>query len=185
MKVFHSRLMISSMGLDRGWVRPSTVIKRAVREFEKGNGCDLLIQIASLPTDDENEVAGLLAHLDSTDHIDNTCGPARKWLYLQLKAAYDRHRALKCPLCVVEQIYVDFGYPPSIESFISYMPAQPGDEPGTTAMTERWSDFLARYQPRWCRLEGDVFIFLCATMGRRIGLSLIERGLQDFFGRRP
>ena len=69
---------------------------------------------------------------------------ARKWLYLQLRAAYYERERLKDPLGVVEQIYADFDYPSTVAPFVRYMPLWPGDEPGVGPLMARWTDYLAR-----------------------------------------
>lgn len=66
----------------------------------------------------------------------------RKWLFLQLTAAYLSRAALPDPLQAVEMIYADFDYPPSIESFVRSMPLQPGDVAGPHGLFDRWRRFL-------------------------------------------
>ncbi len=129
-------------GFERGWLRPSTVIDRAVREIERGDDDPVLLEVASLLRDDVDELPDVLAQLDSPDHVHDPRESARKWLYLQLKAAYDRRQDLDDSLGVVEQIYADFDYPPTVEGFVRYMPLPPGDEPGEAALVERWAAFL-------------------------------------------
>lgn len=65
-----------------------------------------------------------------------------KWLFLQLTAAYLSRAALPDPLQAVEMIYADFDYPASIESFVRYMPLQPGEVPGVEGVFDRWRRFL-------------------------------------------
>jgi hypothetical protein len=129
-------------GYERGWLRASTVIDRAVHEVERGQGDPVLVAVAALLRDDMSELPDALARLDSPDHIHDPQESARKWLYLQLKAAYDRRQDLDDPLGVVEEIYADFDYPPTVEGFVRYMPLRPGDEPGTAALIGRWAAFL-------------------------------------------
>ncbi|WP_426990671.1 DUF2247 family protein [Pseudarthrobacter sp. Y6] len=68
---------------------------------------------------------------------------SRKWLYLQLKAAYLQRGQLNDPLRVVEQIYADFDHPPAISRLLRYMPSSaPGDEVGEGGLMRRWARFL-------------------------------------------
>lgn len=131
-------------GFERGWLRATTVIDQAVREVKRGSDDSFLLEVASLLRDDVDRLPDLLAQLDSPDHIHDPRESARKGLYLQLKAAYDRRQALRDALGVVEQIYADFEYPPAIEDFVRYMPLRSGDQPGEAALLERWAAFLER-----------------------------------------
>lgn len=129
-------------GLERGWLRASTVIDWAVREVDGGDDDAVMLEVASLFRGDVDELPGVFAQLDWPDHIHDPRESARKWLYLQLKAAYERRDELRDALGVVEEIYADFDYPPTIEGFVRYMPLRPGDEPGLAALVERWAAFL-------------------------------------------
>jgi hypothetical protein len=129
-------------GFERGWLQPETVIDWAVREVQRGDDNEVLLDVASLLRDDVDDLPGVLARLDWPDHVRDPRESARKWLYLQLKAAYERRRDLDDPLGAVEQIYADFEYPPSVESFVRYMPLRPGDDSGENALLRRWAAFL-------------------------------------------
>jgi hypothetical protein len=117
-------------GFERGWLRASTVIDWAVHEVERGDEDPALFEVASLRRGDVDELPDVLPRLDSPDHIHDPRELARKWLYLQMKAAYDRRQDLDDPLGVGEEIYADFDYPPTVEGFVRYVPLRPGDEPG-------------------------------------------------------
>jgi hypothetical protein len=129
-------------GFEHGWLRAATLIDWAVREVEGGDDDAVMLDVASLLRDGVDELPGVLAQLDSPDHIHDPRESARKWLYLQLKAAYDRRQDLGDPLAVVEEIYADFDYPPTVEGFVRYMPLRAGDESGEAALVERWAAFL-------------------------------------------
>jgi hypothetical protein len=129
-------------GFERGWLRAATVIDLAVHEVERGSDEPLLLEVASLLRDDVDDLPDVLAQLDSPDHIHDPRESARKWLYLELQAAYDQREDLDDPLGVVKQVYADFDYPPSVEDFVRYMPLRPGDEAGEAALIERWGQFL-------------------------------------------
>ena len=129
-------------GFEHGFLRALTVVDAAVLGVDRGDDDPVLMQVASLLRDDIDELPETLAQLESPDHIHDPRESARKWLYLQLKAAYDRRQDLDDALGVVEEIYADFDYPPSIQGFVRYMPLQPGEESGEAALFERWANFL-------------------------------------------
>jgi hypothetical protein len=131
-------------GFERGWLRPPTVVHAATREVERGSDDRVMLELASLLQDDLDQVAVVLAQLDEPDEIHDPGLSARKWLYLQLKAAFEMRRDLADPLEVVEQIYADFDYPPAIEGFVRYMPVRSGQPLGEAGLLDRWSAFLRR-----------------------------------------
>ncbi len=129
-------------GFERGWLRASTVVDSAVREVRRGDRDPILLEVASLLRDDLDQLPDVLAQLDFPEHIHDPREAARKWLYLKLKAAYDRRQDLDDPLGTGEEIYANFDYPPTVESFVRYMPLRPGDDAGESALLKRWSAFL-------------------------------------------
>jgi|SRR4051812_17607599 hypothetical protein len=129
-------------GLERGWVSAEAVIDQAVRGVELGDGDPVLLEVASLLRDQADEVPHVLARLDSPDHVHDPRQSKRKWLYFQLKAAYDCRLEVDDPLGVVEQIYADFDYPTTVENFVRYMPLGPGDQAGEAEVVKRWDAFL-------------------------------------------
>ncbi len=131
-------------GLEHGWLRPRTVIDQAVRGVERGDDDPVLMAVASLLSDEVDDLPDVVAQLDSPDHIRDPRESARKWLYLQLKAAYDRRQELGDPLGVVEELYADFDYPPRIEGFVRYMPVRQGEEATVEGLMARWEQYLRR-----------------------------------------
>lgn len=129
-------------GFDRGYLKPSTVIEVATREVRNGRSDQVLNDLALLLSDEVDRVGDLLEQLDDPAHVHDPRESARKWLYLELKAAYESRRDLQDALGVVEELYVEFEYPASIESLIRYMPIQPGEEPGEAAILTRWAVYL-------------------------------------------
>ncbi|HEV8421134.1 MAG TPA: DUF2247 family protein [Actinomycetota bacterium] len=133
-------------GFERGWLRPQTVIEWAVHQVEKNESDPIVIDIASLLMDEIDRVPAALDQLDSPDRIHDPRSSSRKWLYLQLRAAYEKRRDLADPLGVVETIYSDFDYPQTLEGFVRYMPLRPGDDPGEVALLQRWAAYLKAEQ---------------------------------------
>lgn len=131
-------------GLERGYLKASAVIDLAVEEVRRGSTDPVLLDLAALLRDEVDRVPAVLTALEDPERIHDPRESARKWLYLQLKAAYVDRDKLSDPLGIVEHLYADFDYPPTIESFVRYMPLAPGEAAGEPALISRWSDFLAR-----------------------------------------
>jgi hypothetical protein len=129
-------------GLEKGWLHTPTVIQYAVREVEKGATDSILLDTASLLPDEVDKLGEILAQLDDPFRVYDPRRSHRIWLYVQLKAAYERREELADPLGVIEEIYADFDYPPTIADLVRYMPLRDGDEPGVAAILQRWHGYL-------------------------------------------
>lgn len=130
-------------GFERSFLKPADVVALATREVGRGVDDDVLVALRSLLRDEVGRVPEVLELLDDAERVHDPRESARKWLYLQLKAAYDERERLSDPLGVVEEIYADFDYPSAVASFVRYMPLRPGDEPGTGPLMDRWRRYLA------------------------------------------
>jgi len=131
-------------GFERGFLKPADVIAFAAHEMGCRADDDVLVALGSLLRDEDGRVPDVLEILDDPERVHDPRESARKWLYLQLKAAYDEREWLSDPLGVVEEIYADYDYPPAVAPFVHYMPLRPGDEPGVGPLMARWADYLAR-----------------------------------------
>jgi hypothetical protein len=131
-------------GLERGFLKANAVVDLAAEEVRRGSLDPVLQDLAALLRDEVNRVPDVLTALDDPERIHDPRESVRKWLYLQLKAAYTDRERLSDPLGVVEQIYADFDYPPAVASFVRYMPLGQGDEAGESALIGRWAEFLDR-----------------------------------------
>ena len=131
-------------GMERGWICGETAIRCAVRSVERGDGDAVMLAVASLLSDEVDELPVILASSDSPSSPENLRRTQRKWIYLLLAAAYDARGRLRDPLEAVEEIYADLDYPVSIERFVRYMPLHDGDEAGEPALIGRWAAFLRR-----------------------------------------
>jgi hypothetical protein len=130
------------LGLSMGLVSPSTVISIAGDEIALGSADPVLLDLTAADRDDIAEVRRLLR---ATDPYEAELFPpqaVRKWLYLELKAAFEMREALRDPLGLVEAIYADFDYPPAVAAFVRYMPPPDGEPVGVDAMYDRWSAYL-------------------------------------------
>jgi hypothetical protein len=131
-------------GLRHGFLKPADVVALALHEVERQGDDEFLIALASLLGDETGRVPEVLNLLDDPERVHDPRESARKWLYLQLKAAYDERDNLRDPLSAVEQIYADFEYPSTVAPFVRYMPLSPGEEPGVGSIMIKWKDYLAR-----------------------------------------
>ena len=131
-------------GFERGFLKPADIVALATQEVGRGADDDVLVALGSLLRDEVGRVSEVLELLDDPERVHDPRESARKWLYLQLKAAYGERERLNDPLGVVEEIYADFDYPSAVAPFVRYMPLRPGDEPGTGPLMDRWKDYLAR-----------------------------------------
>jgi hypothetical protein len=131
-------------GFERGFLKPEDAVAIAAHEVGQGADDDVLMALACLLRDEVGRVAGILEGLDDPERVHDPRESVRKWLYVQLKAAYEERGRLSDPLGVVEEVYADFDYPPAVAPFVRYMPLRPGDKPGTGPLIDRWRDFLFR-----------------------------------------
>jgi hypothetical protein len=131
-------------GFERGFLKPAEVVGLATHEVGRGTDDDVLVALGSLLRDELDRVPEALELLDDPERVHDPRESARKWLYLQLKAAYDERERVSDPLGFAEEIYADFDYPPAVASFVRYMPLRPGDEPGIGPLMGRWRDYLDR-----------------------------------------
>lgn len=132
------------LGLSLGIITPTTVVAH-VRKSGLSRPLDSVQRrLAEL---DGSAVADVREILGSVDPEEATLEPAssvRKWLYLELLAAYELRAQLRDPFEFVEVIYADFGYPDSVAPFVRYMPLAEGEEGGLEAMTASWEKYLMR-----------------------------------------
>jgi hypothetical protein len=129
-------------GFERGFLKASGVVDLAAHEVRSRASDPVLMELAALLRDELERVPDVLRAVDGTVGVHDPQKAARKWLYLQLKAAYCARDQLSDPLGVVEAIYADFDYPPSVALFVRYMPLRPGDAAGKGALMARWAAFL-------------------------------------------
>lgn len=129
-------------GVDDGWLAESAAVDAAAMAVARGDNDGSMLQIACLDREDRAGLGAILDELHLPGRIRDPRQSARKWLYLVLKDLYERRDDFPDALEIVEEIYADFDYPPTIEGFVRYMPLQPGDEPGVPAMMARWRQFL-------------------------------------------
>lgn len=131
-----------AFGFERGLVHRHVVVDMATRSVESGSTDTVLVELAGLLRQHLSRVEDVLEMLHDPKLVHDPRDSARKWLYLQLKAAFVIRQGFRDPLAVVEEIYSDFEYPPAIVRFVRYMPLAKGDEPGEDALLCRWKEYL-------------------------------------------
>jgi len=131
------------LGLSLGLISPPTAVALAGDAVGRGATDPSVVEVATLQPDD---VVGVRVALRAVDPDAADLYPpasARRWVFLELKAAYELRDRLADPLGVVEQIYADFDYPPAVAAFVRYMPPPPESPTGEASLLERWAQFLA------------------------------------------
>jgi hypothetical protein len=141
-------------GFDRGFVKPQGLVDLAADEVARGNTDPVLVELAVLLRDETYRVPEVLTALDDPERIHDPRESARKWLYLQLKAAFQLRDRLSDPFGLVELLYADFDYPPDVAPFVRYMPLGPGEKAGERAMFRRWAEYLERERAVLARRSG-------------------------------
>jgi hypothetical protein len=75
-----------------------------------------------------------------------------RWLFLLLKWIYEDMDFNTNPFGVVEELYAEFGYPESIESFVGFLPPKDGWEPikhtveeNENRMLRNWEMYLTKF----------------------------------------
>jgi hypothetical protein len=105
-------------GFERGFLKAADVVALATHEVGRGIDDDVLVALGSLLRDEVGRVPEVLELLDDPERVHDPRESVCKWLYLQLKAAYDERGRLSDLLGVAEEIYADVDYPPAVASFI-------------------------------------------------------------------
>lgn len=135
-------------GMNRGFIRPKTVIDYVVSQLSNLKEEDILYEIALLNKNERYLVREILEERLKPEvkdskiiWISNQEALLEKWLYLLLKWLYDRQASFDDPFGIIEEIYAFLDYPQSIEGFVRYMPI---DEREHTQLNP-----LERMKTRW------------------------------------
>lgn len=132
-------------GLDHNILSSYSAVEHAMEELKSTDDfSDSLVELASLSEGDA--VRDYVEDLVSLEK-DKTFEAETKWLYVLLSWIYENRNDFDDALQVVEQVYADFDYPQSIETFVRYMPS---DEPSlgsvekdTERLYEKWKSYLS------------------------------------------
>lgn len=131
------------LGLSLGLISPPTAAAIASNAVTRGARDPAIAELADLQSHDVPAIRATLRAVDPEEADLYPPQSVRKWVYLELKAAYELRDRLVDPLGVVELIYADFDYPSSVAAFVRYMPPPPGAATGEGPLLERWAEFLA------------------------------------------
>ena len=115
-------------------------------------------QIMNEETSDPNviELAGLIGEQDTRPHVERIvvgtpeealAQVRAKWLCVVLAWLLKERDQYPDPLQKVEEVYADFGYPPSMARFVRYMPLDGADlgsrERNEARLYARWEQFVS------------------------------------------
>lgn len=130
--------------LNHGLLSSYSAVEHAMEELRSVDDySDALVELASL-----NEGEPVREYVESLASLekDTTTDTESKWLYVLLSWVYENRSDYDDALQIIEQIYADFDYPQSIESFVRYMPS---DEPSlgsvekdSERLYEKWNSYL-------------------------------------------
>lgn len=130
-------------GLRGGWLDERGVVAVALNELTLGADDPTVVELGCLLSDELDRVREILVVPDRDHSEDREMdAPSRVWQFALLQAVYAQRAGVADPLGRVEELYAAFGYPPEMASFVRYMPLSTGDEPGESALMERWARFL-------------------------------------------
>jgi hypothetical protein len=130
------------LGVSLALISAATAVNLAADSVARGSVDPIILGIAEV---DSHDAASARQALRATDLDEVDLFPpqaVRKWVYLELRAAYELRDRLQDPLGFVEDVYASFDYPPAVASFVRYMPPPPGAPIGEEALYARWRVFL-------------------------------------------
>lgn len=122
------------------------------RKLDRGQGTDTEVSVY-LDLEDKN-ISSVLDNFENTyiqlvlevkEHVKN------KWLYIIIKYLYVFKEKFDDCYEVIEEVYADFDYPSSIESFIRYMPTKDivitnDSVEGVPKLQKNWENYLLEYE---------------------------------------
>lgn len=115
----------------------------AVEQVERGGEAGDLLDLAGVLRDDEDQVAGLLSALVSRVPGNSEQDARLTWMRILLAWAYEKRSSFSDPLSIVEQVYVDFGYPNEIRHLVRYNPPDDSSsENGESYLLRMWGEYV-------------------------------------------
>lgn len=137
------------VGYQCGWLDDEGAVRVAEAALSMGMTLpDAVEELALLLRDDRYRVAELISaaaeELAASDEPSTSEDPSRLWLYLALDWLYEHRADFVEPLEVIEMLYADFDYPAEIEGLVRFMPPPSGEPAGTSAIAQRWRNYLSR-----------------------------------------
>lgn len=131
--------------VDNNIIKADSIIKHAIFILDEGIiGYDIVLELAILDIyDDTTDQITKLIDLEEEQDIEDI---KAKWLYLILWVLYQKRNEYNNALEIVEEIYCEFDYPPSISTFVRYMPSDESDlgnyEVNEARMYDKWKQYL-------------------------------------------
>jgi hypothetical protein len=136
-------------GYEHELLNLSSVVEIAVNSLIDGSDNPLVIELAGLTNQESWRMEEILKELSAKISSGINGNEYKKWLYLTLDWVYTNLDSFIDPLDEIEEVYADFNYPPEIEQFIRYMPAQNGYDPSKYTQEEnekrlyqKWREYL-------------------------------------------
>lgn len=130
---------------ENGLIGAQTVVDVAVSMLTEGlDTSELVVNLAGVGHADLPEIKTLLAQVSLPSGTDEI---RRKWTWLVLSWAYERHRDDPGAAAMIEELYADLGYPEELASFGPYAPAYQGKRDPVEVRQDilaQWRKYLER-----------------------------------------
>ena len=125
------------------------LVQVASQRVNDGSENEQEIELASVGKVNIWKISELAQSLSENEYSEELS--KQKWLFLSLAWLYENQENFPEPLAIVEEIYADFDYPSSIESFIRYLPPSDGyiskqfsQEQNRLRLMTKWHEFLLK-----------------------------------------
>ena len=112
----------------------------------RSNTFDIENSIASLNKNEASEMMDLARAAASSGMMVADGQEQEKWQFLLLKWVYENRNLFSYPFGVVDELYAEFGYPESVESFVAFLPPKDGWEPLKHTATENENRLLKNWR---------------------------------------
>jgi hypothetical protein len=128
-----------------GWKDVKTYALFCIEKSDQ-KSLDIEYAIADLEKNDASKIIDLARDAALRDRIEADGNQRDKWLFLLLAWIYSNREIFSNPLSVVEELYSEFDYPESIESFVGYLPAKDGWDSQAHSTAENEAQMMSKFQ---------------------------------------
>jgi len=143
-----------NMAIKEGWIEHNFAIDYAIAQLEKDSEDEDEIQIAGLLRGQEICITEIISRLCLKDSGFDEEKSKIRWLRLILAWIFENKRSYSEPLDILENLYVDFGYPKEIKHLIrfniptdGYSPQGHTEEENIKRIYRLWGEYIDNYIP--------------------------------------
>jgi hypothetical protein len=133
------------LGVKEGWLSPQSAVDIAIRSLEVGSNVPDEIELAGLGMDEIADVNEIVLRLAGSEAKCNAIETKMTWLRLLLAWVYENRNVVQDPLCVIECLYADFGYPSEIRHLVRYNPSTRAFDSKAAALKQiddDWAEYV-------------------------------------------